>query len=237
MMNADSKPVRGCGFRSTGLYLCISESPFGKPIEHFLVDPPVLWKSSKTLRSPMLIEDKQKINHICLGIGKKYYPFVSDFVEEAKVMGVSKRVSRTFDFSSLTPNKSRLLLVHPRAIPQFDYMVNLNCPTNKKEVHNCIGDLWPLSSVKSFKTVHETEELESGHDFRVTTPSCIYYVKEPFRYDKQDERLTTLGEYQSGIILMFPSFHLEWVNSRGEIPSKMKKQIEKAGFTIELKPY
>ena len=53
---------------------------------------------------------KNGITHLVLGVGKTYYPFPSDFLEEARRMGVSKKVPRNFPFDELTPGKSRMLL-------------------------------------------------------------------------------------------------------------------------------
>lgn len=232
MVREASKHVRGCGERDeNGLYLCVGISPFGKPIEFFLVDPVLPWKGG-TLRAPMLIEDKKGINHVVMWIGETYYPFVPDFVEEAKIMGVSKRVPRTFDLSVLTPGKSRLLLVHPNAIPRFIYRLPVNpklCPKNSNASHECIGDLWPLSTLHSVGDFHKVKEVPDGRA-EVSTPSCRYSTLKPLSWDGQGE------EYSSGIIMMFPTFHFEYVNKQGKVPKTVKEHVQKAGFKLEVLP-
>ena len=222
---------RGCGERvQGGLYLCSDSSPFGRPIEYFLVDPPVRWDGGQ-LRSPMIVEDVTGINHLIMGVGKTYYPFVPDFVEEARIMGVSKRIPINFDFSQLTPNKSKLLLVHPRAIPNFNYTLSAHkCPKHKKEPHKCIGDLWPLSGLHHVKEKHEVT-FEQDH-VTVKTPSVTYEV--PLSIVKVEKN--TLNKYSSGIFLKIHSFHFEYVNRQRKVPRELKKKIRKAGFKLEVLP-
>lgn len=224
--------LRGCGERAqNGLYLCVGVSPFGKPIEYFLVDPALAWKGSQ-LRAPMLIEDSKSINHLVMWIGKTYYPFVPDFVEETRLVGVSKRVPRNFDVSVLVPGKSRLLLVHPNAIPRFDYRLVTYpkfCPTNLENEHECIGDLWSLSTLHSVGEVHKLTEISDGR-IRVSTPSCQYSALKPLSWDGDGE------QYSSGIIMMFPTFHFEYVNNQRKVPKTVKERIQKAGFKLEVLP-
>lgn len=118
---------RGCGERvQGGLYISVPSGYYGMSIEHFLVDPPVRWDGGQ-VRAPMLIP-QDGVNHVLLGIGREFYPFVPDFVEEARVMGISKRIPFTFDLTTLKPPTddtpaSGLLLVHPRAIAKPTFFV------------------------------------------------------------------------------------------------------------------
>lgn len=227
--------ARGCGERAeNALYVCVAESPLGMPIEYFLVDPVVAFEG-KILRSPMLIRDRFETVHFALGIGKMYYPFVSDFVEEARRVGVSKRVPRNFDPSVLTPAKSKFLLIHPRAIPQFDYDLRdmNNCPKNLKEPHRCIGHLWDLSSLKEYGHVHELSvKREKGKRklefILVRTPSAAYAVNKPLHAAKPHS-------YATGIILAFNTFRFEYVNRNRKVPKKVKQSIIDAGFSLEVK--
>lgn len=237
------KTQRGCGSRSANsLYVCADTSIFGKDLYFFLVDPPVPWRGSQ-LRAPMLIEDGKNLNHLALGIGKSFYPYVSDFVEEGRRMGISKKVPRNYDLSGLTPGKSRLLLIHPRAIPQFKYALSkFWCPKDihehilrENEFPGCIGDLWSLSGLSSHPRtlkhgnphlVVEIPETDvSQNHIRIETPSCHYVVNKPL--SAKEPQL-----YSSGIILMFPRFHFEWVGDKA--PDPLKKRMEKAGFILEL---
>lgn len=224
----NKKIERGCGERAeNALYLCVDLSPTGRPIEDFLVDPVVSWSGGQ-LRAPMLVESKG-VTHIVLGIGATYYPFVSDFVEETRRFGISKRVPRNFQVERLTAGKSKLLLAHPRSIPNFDHEARASsiCPKRNNEEHECIGFLWPLSSLKEFEKVHTLGKGAFG-TIMVKTPSCWYEVRKPHKPKE------FIDHYSSGIILAFPVFHFEYVNRQGRVPSKMKKRIEKANFRLDV---
>lgn len=222
------KGSRGCGDRQDGgLYITVGLGNFGLPLEEFIVDPVVAWQGARTLRAPMIIADAKGINHLVMGIGKQFYPFVSDFIEETRRLGVSKRVSSDFDLSPLTLGKSRLLLMHPKAIPEFKYMTEAKCPKGKKEAHQCIGDLWALSSLESVEEKHEiTFDFEKENLVEITTPSAKYRVDKPQTAEKP-------YVYSSGIIMMFPFFRFEYVSKRKKMPDELKQKFAKAGFQLE----
>jgi hypothetical protein len=222
---------RGCGQRAeNGLYLTVGTSPLGVPIETYLVDPVIEWKGPRTLRAPMFIEDKKGTTHLILGIGLTYYPFVSDYVEEARRLGVSKRVPRNIKVERLS-SESKFLLMHPRAIPYFEYETDTTCPKQNKKIHECIGFLWSLSALKTFKKVHEVADAQHGFAL-VKTPSALYEAVKP---DKPTE---FIDNYASGIIFAFPLSicHFEFVKRQGKAPPKLTKRIQKAGFKIEVVP-
>jgi len=116
-MTTHSGPgARGCGLRIKGaVYLETKLSPFGQPIENFLIDSPqVIDPSALGMRprgmTPLLREDA---THLLDWVGADGYPNVVDFIEEARRKGISRRVLPSL-LGDLTPD-SRLLLVHPRA--------------------------------------------------------------------------------------------------------------------------
>jgi len=223
---------RGCGERvQNGLYACVDSSPNGLPIEYFLIDPPIVWRGACPLRSPMLVQDRTGIYHVVLGIGKKWYPFVSDYVEEARVMGISKRFPRNFDPSPLTPGKSKLILMHPRGVPQFSFKLRrCICPKGNGKPHDCIGALWDLSSEKHFREVHEIEDM-SGDQVRITTPSVTYVVNRTVEAPEWEDQV-----YLPALILQFGKWHFEFVNKDGFVPKDLKKKIEEANFKLEVVP-
>lgn len=112
-----SVPSRGCGRRKEGgIYAECGLSESGKPVEHFLVDPPLLVDADAlglTSIGVKLIQ-VEDIWHIFDIVGAEHYPNVADFVEEVRVMGASRRLAKTLDFSKLTLD-SKLVLLHRRA--------------------------------------------------------------------------------------------------------------------------
>lgn len=231
---------RGCGDRKEGgLYLVCELSPYGMPVEHFLIDPAVPW-NGPGLRSPLIQKDAEGVNHLIMSVGHTYYPYVSDFVEEVRVMGISKRIPRTFDLSVLSPS-SKLLLVHPMGVQQFSYCWSRAgypvCPKEKirervPKGHKCLGDLWGLGLCRSYKKIHEVSAVDGSPYYReARTPSCTYRDYRPL-YPLDDP----LDGYSMGIFMRAPisSFHL--VAKKGKLPSVLKNQAQKAGIPLEVKP-
>jgi len=214
--------TRGCGERvENALYVCVETSPFGVPIDHFLIDPVVPWEGG-VLRSPLLVKDGNGISHIVLSVGSKFYPFVPDYVEEARIQGISKRLPKNFDPKPLTPKTSKFLLTHSRAIPRFKYEATASCPKIKDENHECIGALWPLSSLEDMGVKHSVELNGDGLAI-CKTPSVAYQVAVP---SSPEYRGMGSLPYSSGIFLGFPFFHFEWVNKDEKIPPELKKRFE-----------
>ena len=123
---------RGCGTRQPGgAYLAVPLGPGGSPVETFLVDPPVAVDAVSLGLSAVGVTLVQRYGatHVLDVVGHEYYPTVAGFVEQARRLGVSRRVSKTTAFSRLNPD-SRLLLVHPRALianaPEFP--ASTRCP-------------------------------------------------------------------------------------------------------------
>lgn len=248
--------IRGCGTREeNALYLEIPTSPFGQPIEYFLIDPPIPWKGGQ-LRSPMIIEDRRGIKHLVMGVGKMFYPYVPDIVMEIVFAGLSKRLPRDFDPAVLTPGESKLLLVHPNAIPKFNYSCEYPCPKNKEHV-NCIGHLWPLSAVGINSKKHQieiTDEVDGETRRRlgkgiiinrfigkyldewinskiaiITIPTGKYCSNLPTKYPE-----TKNQGYNAGIFIWAPIWRFVWVNRRKKVPKEIKKRFEKTDFELTV---
>jgi len=245
--------VRACGSRKdNSLYAVVETSPEGLPIPCFLFDPPLRWSGPKTLRAPMVIEDRTGTRHAVMSIGMAHYPFVPDFVVEAADQGVSKRLPRDWDPSGLIPGKSKLLLVHPRALPEFQFEADHTCPKracpgekdpqHEKGDRNCIGALWPLS-VWSEGEVHQTEVHDDR--FTATTPSVRFESRVPAVDGKTVEpldRTNKVGrvprelEWTPGVVLAFPRWKFDWVSKKRVVPREVKERVEKAGFVLDIVP-
>ena len=110
---------RGCGSRVVGgVYAEVKSGAGGSPIEAFLVDPPkavdalALGLTDKGVR---LIEIGG-VWHVFDIVGANHYPYVADFVEEGRRMGISRRLPQNLDFEKLDPEQSRLVLLHRKAL-------------------------------------------------------------------------------------------------------------------------
>ena len=107
---------RGCGKRvKGGLYACCGLSPNGKPIEHFLIDPPGPYKG-EPFRAP-IIQEERDVKHLVFWVGAQHYPFCPDFIEETRNFGVSKRIPLGTDLSGIEASGRKGVL------PQFPILL------------------------------------------------------------------------------------------------------------------
>lgn len=113
---------RGCGTRDAGgVYLALGIGPGGMlTIKDLILDPVKLWPG-KWQRGFKILPNKQGFNDVGIFVSKEDYPSPWDFAEEAKRFGISRKVPPTFPFEQLTPGKSRMVFIHARAYPDFDY--------------------------------------------------------------------------------------------------------------------
>ena len=230
-----SGATRGCGKRKQGgLYLCCGLGPGGRPIEEFVIDPPIPWENGH-FQGAEIRQRADGIYDVLLWVGEEFYPFVPDFVEEARRLGISKKVSPDIDFSMMTPYQSRIILVHPRTITDDGYSVlaiedgcvpHIPRPDKKRpecdhpltrdaRKPNCTFALWDLSSMEDKKN-HELEEV-ADTTMEITTPSCKYKVMIPFARE-------TIS-YTPGMFLAVPFTHFEYVNKKGTIPTKVADKL------------
>lgn len=114
--------TRGCGRREAGgVYFCCPLSPFGKPVESFLIDAPIPMPKEKrtemgvTAIGVHLKEYPGSAPYVFDWVGENNYPNVCDFIEEVKFMGMSRRVPVNFPFEKLRPG-SRQVMMHARAV-------------------------------------------------------------------------------------------------------------------------
>jgi hypothetical protein len=122
---------RGCGEREPGgVYVESGLSPFGRPLEHFLIDPPqALPAGLDLINKPQLWlrmdpqtgddildpETQEPIVDLLIWVGEEFYPFCPDFIEEVKRWGASRKLNPNLDLARLT-RSSRMILAHPRAL-------------------------------------------------------------------------------------------------------------------------
>jgi hypothetical protein len=125
---ADAVP-RGCGEREPGgVYAESGLSPRGRPLEEFLFDPPLpipdgldlvnkpqLWQRTLVSGEPALDEEEQPVFDLLIWVGEEFYPYCSDYLEEVKRYGASRRLNPNLDLSLLS-RSSRMILAHHRVL-------------------------------------------------------------------------------------------------------------------------
>lgn len=247
---------RGCGDRKEGSpYACCGLSASGMPIEHFIIDPAVVWpggfqRGVKILpRDP---KDPDGVNDLVVFVGKKFYPSAWDYVEEVRRFGASRKMSNTLPFNKLTPGDSRMIFVHSKAIPQFAY--ELNHPA--RPLHGCKlfqhwvenKELWDKPgngyhpenvgasgnractfALKDLTfLVHGDIEPdpEDPQSYCVNMPSFRYRAAYPMK----PEAYMKTG-WQTGIFMALPLTHFEFCR---QADKKAKSNAKKAGFHTEI---
>ncbi len=121
---------RGCGDREPGgVYAECGLSKGGFPLEAFMLDPPQplpvgvdlvnkpqLWQRvDPVTQEPVLDEAGQPIFDLLIHVGAQHYPWATDYIEETRYLGASRRLNPNLDLSKLS-RASRMLLAHPKAI-------------------------------------------------------------------------------------------------------------------------
>ena len=224
--------IRGCGSRVVGgVYAEVKSRDEGVPIEAFLVDPPSpvdvqgLGLTDKGVRLVQLGDTW----HVFDIIGENYYPNVADFVEEGRRMGVSRRLSSNLDFSKIDPEKSRLVLLHRRAIiSNLDEAGFLNLP------HICPKGI-------SGHEAGALEEMCAGlwwHDFssKHLDASQMREIKGGTRYKAWARpKGCVKPERALGIFMTLPISNLEVIRGRNEEENaRVEKIYEKVAAKSRL---
>lgn len=143
----------GGGRHAGEMYLESGQCQGGRPIEDFLVDLPLTIDPVEWNISPIGIStfvDEHGITNVLDWVGETHYPEVADFIEEARRLGVSRRVSHTGPIEHLSA-QSRLFLLHPRAAilnaAAFLTPPAFRCPCQQGHTtqQGCLGLAWHAS--------------------------------------------------------------------------------------------
>ena len=140
-------------------------------------------------------------------------------------MGVSRRIPKGFPIEKLTPGKSKIVLIHPNAIPEFTYQVLPSGMCLKKETrHLCTFDTWSLSSVDSSdKHLTYSESWDSAVEIK--TPSIVYKVNKCL--EVPEER-----PYRAGAFATFYLSHFEFINVNNEAPKDLAEKVAMVGYEM-----
>lgn len=224
-----SPVTRGCGQRKGGgVYACCGLSENGLPIEHFLIDP-VQSIAVQCFRSPVIIDDPEDpdLKHMAIWVGAEHYASPWNYIEETARLGASRRIPNDFDFSQLTPGRSRMVLIHPFA---FTTRIDLpdDCPKDMlEEGHGrdvaCLGALRHYA--ETFGSVR-AEDRDSEAGLAIAVGQVSYYVP------KRQITGVLKAELGPGAFLQLPLSHFEYQAKDGadQAPSEFEERCNKAGF-------
>lgn len=257
---------RGCGYRSPGgLYLRVVVAEGGTiPVESCLVCSPKPVPEALGIpnRGVLILErnDGSGIWDVYDRIGSKHYPNVADFIEETKREGVSRRVKRdTRNLDKLT-RKSRIFLIHERAIITNSHTYYRALADERVDYVNN-GAPWVVNKWYCRKHVAEHNELVnivSTGKMGVGAPMCVSLFWDDIQggellYDPDVSPRTVTREigsnlyrgrkridglhpeYAPGIFFNFPIHCLDVIRDpEGHEDEKALEYANKTGLPVRL---
>lgn len=221
---------RGCGKRSDGgTYACCGVSPWGKPIEYFLLDPvrPIPWQRGSYIIPRGGGSDLYDLL-VYIGVDPKKgdtegYPSTWSFIEEARRFGVSRKQSPNLQWHLLTPGESNMILAHPRAFAAIPAPGQLSIKTMHKFAasYELNREAKPLYGCKQFQTWVDHKDIllalgwEVGWDIRGKhLEACLVAEANGDDFDPQD-----------GLAEEVPCVHalrdLAWFNHSNPVENEM----------------
>lgn len=226
---------RGCGVSRTvgGVYAELPLGPNGQPVEHFLLDPPIIIDPEELGLSAVgvkLIEDADGIWHVLDWVGSVYYPNVADMIEEVRHMGMSRRLPANRGALSVLGPQSKVLMVHNRGHIQntVDYWQrfgdefkdDIACKkdieehTDKSYLKMCVSLFW--------------EDIQHGEEVggEGIPEGWVRRQMPSFSYEGM-ERPENAGHYLPAIFAAFPIANLAVVkgdNGEHERPAELANE-------------
>lgn len=209
--------IRGCGQRKVGgLYICTDLSPEGKPLEFFIIDSPIPYPG-QSFRSPQLVE-RGGTTHALVWVGAEYYPYASDFIEEVRRFGASRRIPINFPIDQLSAG-SKMFLIHGGAIIE-NYR-------ELPEVEQCpLQRIVGVDGVPSDLTDHipahlANEEYCITHVYQAAgTAGGIRRIGET-EYRVSDTPCRVQLNYRHGIFMRLPINHIDYVRDGGRVAPRL----------------
>jgi len=233
---------RGCGVRQQGaIYGECGLSPWGRPLEAFLMDPPVPVDGDALGLSPVgvtLIDDAVTgATHVLDWVGESSYQNIADFLEEVRRFGLSRRLPRTIDFSRLD-SRSRIMLVHRKAIvvDVTPYTADWgdSCPRSLPEHAHldktatlCAGIWWEDITGGVPYLVDDARHLLDPRGVTRTLPS--------FQYSGRQAPKGVIPTYAPGIFASFPLSRLVVIaDPDGGTHEEALEHATLAGLPVDL---
>lgn len=243
-MTSSSAPiVRGCGTRIAGAaYLEVATSPFGQPVEYFLVDPPVRVDTAAMGLSPVGLKIFERprcpgVYDVYDWVGSEHYPNVADFVEEARRFGISRRIAHTAQFEQLGPD-SRLILIHSRAWLRDAnaYLTERRRPCPKGLPEHALDAQWPPMCAalwwEDIEGGYQPEDVDLDIDYREVF-RAFPPAHPQFRYGGRERpRHVEAPQYAPAIFASFPLHRIAVV--RGGNHEQTAARASKAALPLEI---
>lgn len=238
-------PLRGCGTRVlNGMYAVTKIGIGGIPFHQCLIDPtiPISPADFGATAIGVKLFQRGDVWHILDIVGENFYPLPVDFIEEARLYGVSRRLPSNLDFSRLT-KKSMLFLAHKKAFlsnagdyaEHIDFS-DLHCPTHHQEHaenlvakngdKHCVGYLWCDAEVRRNKDVLTQTKFAGLPGVMRRLASAEYYIAGA---------RPVSPEYKTAIFMRVPITSLQVIgNVDGEAGKKADAISKKTKLNVEV---
>lgn len=262
----EHQPERNCGVRiKGGIYLITETSPFGYPLEYFIRDEPKVVSLDDLNMTPngVAVRDiktncavcnpqgmsKGRVGcwhcegagwsvlpHVLDVVGKENYPNVSDFIEETRMLGASRRAELGADDYKRLKVGSRLILIHEHAYVENAHQIFAavrdagaddpwRCPKQIAE-HNLMttGDNISVKGVKCARVWRydlqgQTEDVEERGPFKMVRRT----LRCGTSYMGYAQRAEIKPEYRHAIFMSLPIHRVELVDPALEHGDKLDK--------------
>jgi hypothetical protein len=166
---------RGSGLPEEGsIYLECGTCPSGFHISNFFLDPPEPSNSHNKRSHNVRLRTATGTHHVFDWVRRGNYPTPADLLAEIEAHGALRRTNRSLDFEKLGSD-SRLLLVHPRAIPkvpqelrQIESILSLRCREDYRK--RCLvyrrsgGHAHHLNATNAMMPCSRWYYLDAGYD-------------------------------------------------------------------------
>ena len=212
-LNLPATPgARLCGKGRTthGLYVECGQFNHGlMDIEHALLDPPQPYDFAGFGLSKIGVNVLPDGN-IVDWVGEEHYPYPADFIEEARVMGISRKISPQTDLSLVT-SRSLLILVHAKAVAsQPGHLHHGSCPsTQHSHGQACAMQHWNIPGADDSSTQRHT-----------TQGSYTVYPQ------------ASSPQYQPGVFMVIPITNLTVITDpQGHTKLSASKAVLTSGIT------
>jgi hypothetical protein len=221
---------RGCGSRTPGsLYLSLGAGD-GIPWHEFLVDPPTPYYGLKfqgVFEAPPEVRGDMDADNVLLldMVSEREYT-VATFVEETRRLGLSRKISPTFDFSQFGRKRVWLGLIHWKAVitykdrtklpdatfryckKQDDMMHQAECIFNQwMQVHRLLGNRKVKIDGKRVPSVYTDHNGQTA----IRMPSFDFSPANVLGALLPDREFPEPSSYGPGIFAIYPVSHIEAV--------------------------
>ena len=206
----------GTGRQAGSIYVECGLFLNGTPIHQYLKDPPERIQPAMHGMSRLGVQviTKDGISHIIDWVGEDSYPYPADFIEEAKRMGVSRKIQPNADLRLIGKN-SFLILVHSKGsmnnMEEVSAATDFLCPNLKhQQGERCCGLHWAAPGDEN----NQRQLAEGSYDVIPPSPDA----PKP--------------EYVPAIFMAVPISAITIIrNHDGSVNNAAWESVSKSGFT------